>query len=78
MESQEAVDTNFFGVVERSDPKETPPSNDSKEDTSRDQQEMAYYGKEQQLKACFLDYYSLTWSSHDSPSPQRLSKINLF
>jgi hypothetical protein len=49
-----AIETNSFGLVELSDQNEALPSGDIKENTSRDEQEMAYYGKAQQLKARFL------------------------
>jgi phosphopentomutase len=45
------IEMNSLGVVEL-------PGDESKETTNRDQQEMAYFGKAQQLKAG-----SSTWSS---------------
>jgi hypothetical protein len=39
-----------LGAVEVSEPHDTTVSSESKGNTSRDDQEMAYYGKRQQLK----------------------------
>jgi hypothetical protein len=43
-----------FGVIAPTDHIEEIPSGEIKENTNRDQQEMAYFGKAQQLKAGYL------------------------
>jgi choline transport protein len=45
-----------FGVTTFADPVEELPSAGTAEHTNRDQQEMAYFGKTQQLKAGSLQY----------------------
>lgn len=41
---------NSLGVVELSEQNGSTPSSDDKGNTNRDEEEMAYYGKRQQLK----------------------------
>jgi choline transport protein len=55
MESK-TLEADSFGVMTFADPVEELPSVGVAEYTNRDQQEMAYFGKTQQLKAGSLQY----------------------
>jgi len=59
------VEMNSFGVVELSDQNEGL-SPEAKDSSNRDEQEMAYYGKQQQLKVSRL--IRSTWMKADSNS----------